>query len=416
MSRVVFFIEEYSKGKFPFAIYLDLGNKINSSQVRFSLTEFFKKRGIKYKNTYINNKNIISTKLKEKDENFIINFLISDNGIAITNRIRLIKRYLNKNYDSGYIKNLLADSSFANAYKKSLTEGATPFSVAAVIFNSKLSFLPPKVKNIVFNQSIDKNGFYINKLVLPRKIQEPSERQIIEALRFKNNHTNTFPEGVCFSTNINKLLLDILLQNVSATKYSHMFDIDNLNLIIQYPSDLKVPGIAIVLNNVKNHDNALRGVKNLLSDFLEVQAYKWERKNFNGLQGEYNSIKIMNGTAMLPANIGLNLVYDDNDLILSNSENLVIDLLSSYSKDNAKRMEKMYRINNESAVNLFMSPHGIANSMPYVLSRDFGKNISQNMTFSFSDFLILLSEMPDFNIDIFYTDDAIIYECKMVLN
>lgn len=429
-AKGVFFIEEYKnykyqKEKFPFAVYVDLLNRINANNLKQKISDFLKKMNYKYEVSYIGGLDIINVMLKNEDENFHIKFFINDNGLAISNKVELIERYLNKNYNSGYIKKLFHDESFNKTYQQALKENATCFSLAVMLINVTAGLNPVFTDKIISTQSFDNNNFYINKIVLPYNASDSISFQLINAFNSQNNHTKTFPLGVNVSFNISKSLIDFLKFVILTinerekynffNKYKNLFDIKNLNFLIQSPNGLRTPGIAIVGNKVGNYEKAVNDFKNMLLDFGVINDYNFQKKNINNLSSEYFLKSIYNDKLKANIDFGIYIVRDGDDYIISNSENLIIDLISNSSKIYADKMKNLYQINSQSIFNMFLSPKSISSSLMEVLQDDIMKDVSLDFIKSLADALILFNQLPDFVVDIYAINNNLVFENKMVL-
>ncbi len=421
ISKGVLFFEEIKEGSFPMAIFMELEQEINQKELYSTLKDVAKKNGLESLDISLNGQSGVSITSKDGTKEFTMNFLTKGKQIAISNRTYLLERFLSNDFDSGYMKKLFdEDSSFKKSYEKASQKDATTIFTASLILNSK--FLPDKkvqselsklaVKNIVMNQSIVDKKVLLNKFASSYDPQSDGQEKIKTVLSGikKTNAPFDLPNetfaSVTFNVDLIKNLFEIFGKEKTLDKFQSVIDMNSLNITLQSPRGSLFPNIALVGTNVKNADTITNDIKTLFSNTASggfLSAKNWQTKKVEKLDTEY---------IMTPMGVGIFLTKNNSNVIIASSENLLVELLQDKSKEEAKKLRKKFNTNENDIFNVYFSPKFFASTL-----RMLAPTLSSFMkseAAKINETIAVLESTPDSMLDVFYEDDVIVGETKII--
>lgn len=423
-SKGVFFFEELKMNSFPVAMYTKLERKINNTEVYNAIKEFAKENNFTYNEVELGGNKGASVDFKSDDfSDFTLYFLIKDNGVAISNRTNLVERYLDANFDSGYVNKLInEDEYFKKSYSKSLKENTTSFGFASLILNS--NFLPDKkvqeelsklpVKNLVLNQAFDNKDMLVTRVASFYEPKTAEQKRLADAFNSSNsvNAPKALPQDTMASITISMNLIKSLIKEFNVQEevapYMYLLDMDNINLTLQSPVGTMFPNIAIVADKVKDSQKIVSEIKSLIASTkgsLPIPSNAWQQKKINNLDTDY---------IITPFGVGVYLTKGSDNLLIASSEGLVNEMTGNTAIENATNLRSKYSVNKSGIFNMYGSSKSFAKTLrtlnATLASFAKGKDMS-----NLDDTIKLLEQSPDSVIDIFSEDSTIIGETKIVL-
>ena len=422
-SKGAFFFEELRDGSFPVAMYTKLENKINGEEIYNAIKEFAKENKFTYKDIDIAGNNAVSVNFINKGLiEFTLNFLVKDNGVAISNRVNLVERYLDNDFDSGYFNKLIKENeNFEKSYKKSLKDGTTSFGLATLILNSK--FLPDQkvqeelsklpVKNLVLNQAFNNNDMLVTRIASYYTPQTDEQKKIANVLNSSNsvNAPTSIPQNTMASITVSMKLIKSLIEEFNLEKevapYAHLLDMENINLTIQGPSGSMFPSIALVAQKANNPNMIIKDVKDTISSAkgaFPIPLNAWQKKQINNMDVEY---------LITPFGVGIFMAQNGDSLILASSEAFIADITSKDAIKTADAIRAKYDTRKNSIFNMYGSSKAFARALRTLNTTlsTFAKKDIPNL----DETIALLEQSPNTIIDIFSEDNTIIGETKVVL-